>query len=81
MTSFEYELYYITGIMNKCKNPNIKVAEPDLTDPDSQAANDKFRDGLVSSFTMILLAEIADKTFFIAAIMAMRYSKLVVFLG
>jgi len=41
----------------------------------------KFRDGLVSSFTMILLAEIADKTFFIAAIMAMRYNKLIVFLG
>jgi len=40
-----------------------------------------FRDGLVSSFTMILFAEIADKTFFIAAIMAMRYSKLIVFLG
>ena len=30
---------------------------------------------------MILLAEIADKTFFIAAIMAMRYNKLIVFLG
>ena len=40
-----------------------------------------FRDGLVSSFTMILFAEIADKTFFIAAIMAMRYSKLIVFMG
>ena len=35
----------------------------------------------VSSFTMILLAEIADKTFFIAAIMAMRYNKLIVFMG
>merc|ERR1739838_84729 len=57
------------------------VAEPDLIDPESQADNEKFRDGMVSSFTMILLAEIADKTFFIAAIMAMRYSKLVVFLG
>ena len=28
-----------------------------------------WRDGFVSSFTMILLAEIADKTFFIAAIL------------
>ena len=28
-----------------------------------------FRDGFVSSFSMILLAELADKTFFIAAIM------------
>ena len=32
-----------------------------------------FRDGFISSFSMILLAEIADKTFFIACIMAMRY--------
>ena len=40
-----------------------------------------FRDGLFSSFTMILLAEIADKTFFIACIMAMRYNRLIVFAG
>lgn len=40
-----------------------------------------FRDGFVSSFTMILLAEIADKTFFIACIMAMRYNRLIVFTG
>ena len=33
------------------------------------------RNGFTASFTMILLAEIADKTFFIAAIMAMRYNK------
>ena len=30
-----------------------------------------WRDGFVSSFTMILLAEIADKTFFIAAILGL----------
>lgn len=51
----------------------------DIIDPTT--SNNPFRDGLVSSFTMILFAEIADKTFFIAAIMAMRYSKLIVFMG
>jgi len=40
-----------------------------------------FRDGFISSFSMILLAEIADKTFFIACIMAMRYSRILVFAG
>lgn len=44
-------------------------------------ADNLFRDGFASSFTMILLAEIADKTFFIAAIMAMRYNKMIVFAG
>lgn len=36
---------------------------------DSLDGNNVWRDGFVSSFTMILLAEIADKTFFIAAIL------------
>ena len=40
-----------------------------------------FRDGFASSFLMILTAEIADKTFFIACIMAMRYNRLIVFSG
>ena len=38
-------------------------------DNDSLDGNNVWRDGFVSSFTMILLAEIADKTFFIAAIL------------
>ena len=40
-----------------------------LTSDETPVADNLFRDGFVSSFTMILLAEIADKTFFIAAIM------------
>lgn len=34
-----------------------------------------------SSITVILVSEIGDKTFFIAAILAMTNNKLVVFLG
>lgn len=52
-----------------------------LTSDETPVADNFFRDGFVSSFTMILLAEIADKTFFIAAIMAMRYNKVIVFAG
>ena len=39
-------------------------------------SNNVWRDGFVSSFTMILLAEIADKTFFIAAILGRVLNKL-----
>jgi len=52
-----------------------------LTSDETPVVDNLFRDGFVSSFTMILLAEIADKTFFIAAIMAMRYNKVIVFAG
>lgn len=38
-------------------------------------------EGFLSSWTMILVSEIGDKTFFIACLMAMRYPRLVVFVG
>ena len=41
----------------------------------------EFAEGLVKSGTMILISEIGDKTFFIAAIMAMRHSRATVFAG
>lgn len=40
-----------------------------------------FVDGSVSSLSMIIVTELGDKTFFIAAIMAMRSSRLPVFVG
>mmetsp|Transcript_313 Transcript_313/g.1213 ORF Transcript_313/g.1213 Transcript_313/m.1213 type:complete len:127 (-) Transcript_313:158-538(-) len=43
--------------------------------------DNEFLEGLVKSGMMILLSEIGDKTFFIAAIMAMRHSRLTVFSG
>ena len=36
---------------------------------------------IVASISVILISELGDKTFFIAAIMAMRHSRLTVFLG
>lgn len=38
-------------------------------------------DGFLSSWSMILVSEIGDKTFFIAMLMAMRHPKLVVYAG
>lgn len=40
-----------------------------------------FTDGFLTSLSMILVSELGDKTFFIAAIMAMRHSRIVVFTG
>jgi len=37
--------------------------------------------GLSASFALVLASEIGDKTFFISALLAMKYSKMVVFLG
>lgn len=37
--------------------------------------------GFTTSFLAILVSEIGDKTFFLAMIMAMRYNKIVVFIG
>ncbi|CAB0005210.1 unnamed protein product [Nesidiocoris tenuis] len=40
-----------------------------------------FVHGFVASFSVIIVSEIGDKTFFIAAIMAMKHSRLTVFAG
>ena len=40
-----------------------------------------FADGVVESLLMILVSELGDKTFFIAAILAMRHSRHVIFAG
>lgn len=40
-----------------------------------------FIHAFVASFSVIVVSELGDKTFFIAAIMAMRHSRLTVFAG
>jgi len=40
-----------------------------------------FADGFAASLAMIILSELGDKTFFIAAIMAMKHSRYVIFVG
>lgn len=45
------------------------------------AENVGFLHAFVASLSVILVSEIGDKTFFIAAIMAMRHPRLIVFGG
>jgi hypothetical protein len=40
-----------------------------------------FYNSMINSFAMIVVTELGDKTFFIAAILAMRHGRLVVFAG
>lgn len=40
-----------------------------------------FLHAFIASFSVIVVSELGDKTFFIAAIMAMKYPRLTVFLG
>lgn len=44
-------------------------------------AHNEFLHGFIASLSMIIVSELGDKTFFIAAIMAMRHSRLVVLVG
>ena len=44
-------------------------------------ASEKFLEGFAKSASMIILSEIGDKTFFIAALLAVRHARAVVFLG
>lgn len=46
-----------------------------------QPVNTGFFHGFVASFSVIIVSELGDKTFFIAAIMAMRHPRLTVFIG
>ncbi|XP_003747323.1 transmembrane protein 165 [Galendromus occidentalis] len=60
--------------------------ESDFLDADSsqwssQLSSTVFMDGFVSSMTVVILAELGDRTFFIAAVLAVKHPRLVVFLG
>lgn len=46
-----------------------------------QTISQGWLDGFLSSWSMILVSEIGDKTFFIACLMAMRHPKMIVYIG
>lgn len=63
----------------------VPAVIPTLTDPVAiaslTAVTNNFVTATVNSLFMILVTEIGDKTFFIAAILAMRHGRLVVYAG
>lgn len=60
---------------NKIKNMHVKKAESTSTS-DIGVAH-----GFIASLSVIIVSELGDKTFFIAAIMAMRHPRFIVFSG
>uniref|UniRef100_A0A1B0CA36 GDT1 family protein n=2 Tax=Lutzomyia longipalpis TaxID=7200 RepID=A0A1B0CA36_LUTLO len=66
---------------------NANFPSPDGTAPEGGASSSTipadlgFWHGFLASISVILVSELGDKTFFIAAIMAMRHPRLTVFVG
>lgn len=54
---------------------------PVVSEDDSTKGNLGFIHAFVASISVIIVSELGDKTFFIAAIMAMRYNRLTVLSG
>lgn len=66
--------------------PQVKLASPHpegpvVSEDDSSKGNLGFIHAFVASISVIIVSELGDKTFFIAAIMAMRYNRLTVLAG
>lgn len=56
-------------------------ANPVFSEDESSKGNLGFIHAFVAAISVIIVSELGDKTFFIAAIMAMRYNRLVVLAG
>lgn len=67
-------------ILNILLQPLTTYAAP-IQHANSEERKDGFVEAFIASISVILVSEIGDKTFFIAAIMAAQYSRLTVFAG
>lgn len=63
------------------KAPSLHPVGPVVSEDDSSKGNLGFIHAFVASISVIIVSELGDKTFFIAAIMAMRYNRLTVLAG
>ncbi|EDV48959.1 uncharacterized protein LOC6552893 isoform X1 [Drosophila erecta] len=70
----------VQGDLNKPTDLS-SLAEKSKDDADRPKSTGTFIDAFTASISVILLTELGDKTFFIAAIMAMRHPRLIVFGG
>jgi putative Ca2+/H+ antiporter (TMEM165/GDT1 family) len=62
-------------------SPNKKSIAEELAEQGSKVSDDRFLHGFLASLSVIIVSELGDKTFFIAAIMAMKHPRLTVFAG
>lgn len=69
------------GIVDKVTEMNNGLQEKSADAEATPKTKGTFLDAFTASISVILLTELGDKTFFIAAIMAMRHPRLIVFGG
>lgn len=63
------------------KGPTLVVPVHSVSEESSDKTNLGFIHAFVAAISVIIVSELGDKTFFIAAIMAMRYHRLTVLAG
>mmetsp|Transcript_32902 Transcript_32902/g.48247 ORF Transcript_32902/g.48247 Transcript_32902/m.48247 type:complete len:338 (+) Transcript_32902:107-1120(+) len=82
LTSFlEMDIVSSKGSISNLLHRDMRISAGNA-DKTSEGEEDlSFWSGFVNSCAMIIATEIGDKTFFIAAVLSMRNSRLVVFLG
>lgn len=69
------------GLVDKVTEVNNGLKEKSSDAEPNPKTKGTFLDAFTASISVILLTELGDKTFFIAAIMAMRHPRLIVFGG
>lgn len=69
------------GLVDKVTEMNNGLQEKSADAEAIPKTKGSFLDAFTASISVILLTELGDKTFFIAAIMAMRHPRLIVFGG
>jgi len=68
----------LNALVNNMNNPNLKLDSKEEKTPNWR---DVSMQGFGASLLMIIVSEIGDKTFFIAAILAMKHSRFMTWLG
>ncbi|CAF2066632.1 unnamed protein product [Rotaria magnacalcarata] len=66
---------------SKGRNNELDHWHDKISETIKNSANFGFIHAFIASISVIIVSELGDKTFFIAAIMAMRYSRLVIYCG
>ncbi|XP_030627163.1 putative divalent cation/proton antiporter TMEM165 isoform X2 [Chanos chanos] len=69
------------SLFSRQKAPSERPALLSVSAAEASKGNLGFIHAFVASLSVIIVSELGDKTFFIAAIMAMRYNRLTVLLG
>ena len=69
------------SIEQEVQSPQNENAKTGAAVINKRASHDDFMSAFIASISVILVSEIGDKTFFIAAIMSATYARLTVFSG